>query len=199
MTQLKNYWGEPNDRPHRVEGPCLNRTFNATMLGAGAGTFFAACQLAWYPDPPVSSTPSGAVKRFAANTSANAMTSNSRQVMRTISRPAFWMASASAAFAAAECLAESIRNKKDSWNASIGGLAAGMVIGATTKRADFMVSTALGLGLFMFALDFTGESTIHETTQIELRNRMYGTLPKVHKESDALANLKEKYPECKEL
>ena len=31
MTQLKNFWGEPNDRPHKVEGPCLNRTFNAAV------------------------------------------------------------------------------------------------------------------------------------------------------------------------
>jgi len=162
-------------------------------MGAAGGTCFAACQLAWYPDP-VTSTASGAVKRFAASAP-----SSSRAVMKTIARPAFWMASASTAFAAVECFAEHVRGKKDSWNASFGGLAAGAVIGATTKRADIMVSTALGLGLFMFALDFTGESTIHETTQLELRNRMYGTLPMVHKESDALASLKEKYPECKEL
>jgi|EP01083_Nonionella_stella_P084818 hypothetical protein len=197
MTQLKNYWGEPNDRPHVVQGSCLNRTFNASLMGAGAGTFFAACQLAWYPDP-VTSTSSGTgaatVKRFAANA-----TSDSGAIARAIARPAFWMAAASAAFASVECMAESARGKKDSWNASIGGMAAGLVIGATTKRADIMTSTAAGLGLFMFALDFTGESTIHESSQLEMRNKMYGVMPKVHKESEALADLKEKYPECKEL
>jgi len=36
MTQLKNFWGEPNDRPHKVEGPCLNRTFNAAVSSSSA-------------------------------------------------------------------------------------------------------------------------------------------------------------------
>lgn len=173
MTQLKNYWGEPNDRPHRVQGPCLNRTFNATLMGATAGTFFAACQLAWYPDAAIASsraTPSTATtaKRFAtrALTATTISSSESRaMIIKTIARPAFWMAAASAAFASAECLAEAARSKQDPINASIGGMAAGLVIGATTKRADIMVSTACGLGLFLFALDFTGESTIHETSR----------------------------------
>ena len=162
-------------------------------MGAAAGTFFASCQLAWYPDP-VTSTHGGSAKRFAAS-----VASDSRAIARTIIRPTFWMAAASAAFASAECLAEAARNKKDPWNASIGGIAAGLVIGATTKRADIMTSTACGLGLFMFALEFTGESTIHETSKVEMKNRMYGVLPKVHEESEALAALKEKYPECKDL
>jgi hypothetical protein len=96
-------------------------------------------------------------------------------------------------------LAESLREKKDPWNAAIGGFASGLVCGAITKRADFMVSTAFGLGLFMFALDYGGPSVVHESSQHDLRNKMYGVLPKAHKESDALAALKEKYPECKEL
>ena len=159
-------------------------------MGAAAGCFFGAIHLTWYPDPPAPPI-GGAAKRFA--------TSTSRNIIKTISRPAFWMAAASAAFASVECLAEAARGKQDSWNASLGGMAAGLVIGATTKRADIMVSTATGLGLFMFALDFTGENTVHENSKLELKNRMHGTLPRVHKESDALASLKEKYPECKEL
>ena len=31
MEGLKNIWGEPNDRPHVVEGACLSRTFNAIV------------------------------------------------------------------------------------------------------------------------------------------------------------------------
>mmetsp|Transcript_22332 Transcript_22332/g.27376 ORF Transcript_22332/g.27376 Transcript_22332/m.27376 type:complete len:194 (+) Transcript_22332:114-695(+) len=193
MTQLKNYWGQPNDRPHKVEGPCLNRTLNAAMMGAGAGTFFAACQLAWYPDAVTSVDRS--TKRFAAN----ALASDKTAIMRTIARPAFWMAAACSAFASAECLAEAARGKKDSWNASIGGMAAGLVIGATTKRFDIMTSAACGMGLFMFALDFTGESTIHETNQDNLVNKMYGVLPATHKESKALSSLKQKYPETENL
>jgi len=138
------------------------------------------------------------VKRFTS-TRATGPVSDYKAIARTISRPAFWMSAACATFASVECLAESARGKKDPWNASIGGMAAGLVAAATTKRADIMTSTALGLGLFMFALDFTGESTIHESSQMELRDKMYGILPKVHKESDDLAALKEKYPETKDL
>ena len=115
-------------------------------------------------------------------------------IMRTIARPSFWMSAAATAFAAAECTAEAARGKKDSWNASIGGLAAGAVIGATTKRFDMMTSTALGLGLFMFALDVTGPNTVHQSGLDRLENRRYGVLPKKHVGSEALASLKEKYP-----
>lgn len=164
-------------------------------MGVGAGTFFAACQLAWYPDPVTSEPVGGKAKRFAAK----AITSDSGAVLRTISRPAFWFGAAAAAFASVECLAEAARGKQDPFNASLGGMAAGLVIGATTKRADIMVSTGLGLGLALFAYDFTGENAIHETFQAEVHNKMYGVLPPKHKESDALAALKEKYPETKEL
>lgn len=164
-------------------------------MGAGAGTFFGACQLAWYPDPVTSEPIGGAAKRFAAK----AIRSESGAILRTLARPAYWFGAAATAFAAVECLAEAAREKKDPWNASMGGMAAGLVIGATTKRPDIMVSTALGLGITLFAYDFTGESTIHATSQDEVQTKMYGVLPPVHKESNALAALKEKYPETKEL
>ncbi len=158
-------------------------------VGAAAGTFFAACQLAWYPDPVQSAG------RFAGKPGV----SDSKAIMRTIARPAFWMSAAGASFAAAECLAEAARGKKDQWNATIGGMASGVVVGAVSKRPGVMVATSLGMGLFMFALDMTGPSTVWEGTQPELSTRMYGVLPKTHEESEALANLKEKYPKFKDL
>ena len=109
-------------------------------------------------------------------------------------RPAFWMGAAGAAFAAAECTAEAARGKQDSFNASIGGLAGGFVMGAISKKPGVAVSSALGMGVVMFALDMTGPSTIHESGQDELHHRRYGVLPKKHVESEALASLKEKYP-----
>lgn len=182
-----NVWGQPNDRPYRVQGDCISRTANAFGVGAGAGTFFAACQLAWYPDPIQSAG------RFAGKPGV----SDSRAVLRTIARPAFWMASAGAAFAAGECTAEAVRGKQDSFNASIGGMAAGLVVGAVSKRPGVMVSTSLAMGLAMFALDMTGPSTVFEGNQLALTEKMYGTLPGTHKESEALASLKEKYPKFK--
>eukprot|EP00558_Chaetoceros_sp_UNC1202_P003915 CAMPEP_0197240146 /NCGR_PEP_ID=MMETSP1429-20130617/6488_1 /TAXON_ID=49237 /ORGANISM="Chaetoceros sp., Strain UNC1202" /LENGTH=189 /DNA_ID=CAMNT_0042699725 /DNA_START=8 /DNA_END=577 /DNA_ORIENTATION=- len=189
MTNMKNIWGEPNERPHKVTGPCINRTLNASMTGAAAGTFFAACQLAWYPDPITSNA------RFGGKSGI----SDSRAVARTLARPAFWMSAAAAAFAAAECTAEAARGTSDQWNAAIGGLAAGSIVGAVSKSPGVMVSSALGMGLFMFALDLSSPSSVFESHQEGLTNRMYGVLPAKHEESDALANMKDKYPKFKNL
>jgi len=119
--------------------------------------------------------------------------------MRAIARPAFWMSAAGAAFAAAECSAEAARGKQDSFNASIGGMAGGFVMGAISKKPGVAVSSGLAMGLFMFALDMTGPSTVWEGNQEVLTNKMYGNLPKTHVESEALSNLKEKYPKFQNL
>lgn len=153
-----------------------------------AGTFFGACQLAWYPDAVQNTT------RFSARN-----VSDSGAVMRTMVRPAFWMSAAAGAFAVAECTAEAARGKSDSWNAAIGGMAAGSVMGAMSRSAGIMVSSALGMGLFMFALDMSSPSTVFEGNQKELHHKMYGVLPKTHQESTALSNLKEKYPQFKNV
>lgn len=179
---------EVTDRPHKVTGDCVTRTFNATMTGAAAGTFFGACQLAWYPDSVQNTT------RFSARN-----VSDSRAIMRTMARPAFWMSAAAGAFAVAECTAEAARGKSDSWNAAIGGMAAGTVMGAISKSGGIMVSSALGMGLFMFALDMSSPSTVFEGNQEELKHKMHGVLPKTHQESTALSSLKEKYPQFKNI
>lgn len=31
MTGATNFWGEPNDRPAKVEGSCIARTINASV------------------------------------------------------------------------------------------------------------------------------------------------------------------------
>jgi len=155
------------------------------MFGAAAGTFAGSVQLAWYPDPIISEA------RFRNTIHSTDL----RSVMRSLSRPAFWFSTAAAAFSSVECMAEDLRGKKDSLNATWGGLAAGFIIGATTKRFDIATSTALGMGLLMFATDFTGPSTIAESNQMEMQNKMFGVLPRQHKESDALSALKEKYPQ----
>eukprot|EP00565_Helicotheca_tamesis_P004285 CAMPEP_0185740848 /NCGR_PEP_ID=MMETSP1171-20130828/38642_1 /TAXON_ID=374046 /ORGANISM="Helicotheca tamensis, Strain CCMP826" /LENGTH=188 /DNA_ID=CAMNT_0028412777 /DNA_START=84 /DNA_END=650 /DNA_ORIENTATION=+ len=183
----KNIWGEPNDRYRKVEGPCFNRFFNASMVGASAGTFFGACAVAWHPDPVIVD------KRFGGVDGR----SDFRAVARQITRPALLFSAAAAAFAGTECLAESVRGKKDSWNAMIGGFAAGAVIGATTKRFDIMTSTGIGLGIFLFALDYSGTETSNHPW--ELRHKMHGVLPEKHVESEELTGLKEKYPKYDHL
>ena len=77
--------------------------------------------------------------------------------------------------------------------------ASGIVVGAVSKRPGVMFGTSLGMGLFMFALDMTGPNAVWEDDQTELNRRMYGILPKTHQESEALGNLKEKYPKFKDL
>ena len=98
-------------------------------------------------------------------------------------------------FSAVDCLAETARNKKDSWNAVLGGMATGLVMGSFTKRVDYMTVTALGMGLVMGALDYSGPDTTAKP--MEVKERMHGVMPQTHKESDELAQLKEKYPKFK--
>ena len=157
------------------------------MVGAGAGTFFGAAQAAWYPDPI---TVSG--KAFG-----DASRSEFRAVGRIILRPAMLFSFAAGAFASTECLAETFRAKSDSWNAGLGGMAAGAIIGATTRRADIMTSAAFAMGLFIFAMDFTGADTVRNPHS--MKHKMYDTLPEKHVESEALGRLKEKYPNHKDL
>lgn len=153
-----------------------------------AGTFLGACQLAWYPDPVQNAT------RFSVRN-----VSDSKAIVRAMARPAFWMAASAGAFAATECMAEAARGKSDQWNAAVGGMVAGSVMGAVSGSAGIMVSSALGLGLFMFALDMSSPSTVFDGNQQELQHKMYGILPKTHEESSALSNLKEKYPQFKNI
>ena len=108
------------------------------------------------------------------------------------------MALAGATFSAVECAAETIRESDDSWNSMFGGMAAGAVIGARTKRFDVMTSTAFATGLAMLAFDYTGPMVGQDNMKGEMHKRMYGVLPNKHVESPELAALKEKYPKFKD-
>lgn len=187
-----------SDSRSTVSGPCLNRTFNAFATGAVAGTFFGSCQLVWYPDPVTSTSPT---KRFSAAGKPAAMrmaTTDLPAIIRTLSRPTFWMASTATAFAVAECTAEAARGTSDAFNAAIGGMAGGAVIGSMSRNAGIMISSALGMGLFMFAFEFAGGSSAL-VLNAEQKAKKAPALPKTHVEGDALASLKEKYPKFKNL
>ena len=136
-------------------------------------------QLAWYPD----------------NASLTGTTSL-RVVSKTLARPAIWMAVTAATFTGGDCLAESFRGK-NSWNAAVAGFAAGAVMGSMTKRADIMFTAGLGVAVLMGTLDLSGTSPVYNPE--ELFHKQYDTLPAAHVESDALRQLKEKYPKFKNL
>ena len=142
--------------------------------------------MAWYPDPVTSKGRFGGVLGR----------SDSRQVFRAIARPSLFMAVAGATFTAVECAAETIRGSQDSWNSMYGGMAAGALIGAKTKRADIMTSAAIALGLTMLMVDFTGP--LDRPMNDEMKKKMYGVLPTKHSQSDELRALKEKFPKFKD-
>eukprot|EP00978_Attheya_sp_CCMP212_P004606 scaffold10034_cov53-Attheya_sp.AAC.9 len=136
-------------------------------------------QLAWYPDA-------------ASLTGITSL----RVVSKALARPSLWMAATAATFTGVDCLAESFRGK-NSWNAVIGGFSAGAVMGSMTKRADIMFTAGLGVAVLMGILDLSGTSPVYNPE--ELKHKQFDTLPKVHVESDALRELKEKYPKFKNL
>ena len=156
------------------------------LTGGAAGTFYGAAAMAWYPDPITSYRGRDIVEFTSART-----------VARSVLRPALWFAVVGATFSAVDCMAQSARNSNDSWNATIGGMAAGFVMGSVTKRFDYMTASALGMGLLMGALDYSGPNTVNKPE--EVNEKMHGVMPKTHKESEELASLKEKYPKYKHL
>lgn len=93
---------------------------------------------------------------------------------------------------------EAARNEvKDPWNSLVAGMAGGAVIGLTTGRPQIVAAAAIGMGLFMAAMDISGPTTVYD--EPALNYKRMGVLPKQHVESEALAALKEKYPQHKNL
>ncbi|EED95984.1 predicted protein [Thalassiosira pseudonana CCMP1335] len=180
--------GAFNDPKHRVSGPGLTRTMYSTGIGAAAGTFYGACVAAWYPDP-VTTT-----QKFGGTLGK----SDFRAVGRTIARPAMWFSLAAGTFTATECVMEMIRNEtQDAWNSLVAGMAGGAVIGLTTGKPQIVAATAIGMGIFTAAMDLSGAKTVHNESMLDYKR--HGLLPKVHKESEALASLKEQFPKFKDL
>lgn len=79
----------------------------------------------------------------------------------------------------------------------MAGAVGGGVIGMTTGKPNIIAATAIGMGLFMTALDLSGPKSVYDEAALEYKRN--GLLPKQHKESDALAALKDLYPKYKDL
>ena len=109
-----------------------------------------------------------------------------------------WAALTAGAFTATECAMEAARNEtQDHWNSLVAGAVGGGVIGMTTGKPNIVVATAIGMGLVMTAVDLSGATTVYDEAALE--HKRNGLLPKQHKESEALASLKELYPKFKDL
>jgi Tim17/Tim22/Tim23/Pmp24 family len=116
------------------------------------------------------------------------------------SRPMAAFASVGMAYAGVECLFESVRDPEGTskhWNSAAGGFAAGMVMGAMTKRIDVALVSGLGNSLLMFGVQFHGLHYVTDPHQMAMK--IAGKWPTQWKESNELAALKEKYPEFKDL
>ena len=104
------------------------------------------------------------------------------------------------AYAGVECLFESVRDpeaKAKHWNAAAGGFAAGMVMGALTKRMDISLVSGLGNGIMMGAVQYAGFGYVSDPHQMAMK--VGGKWPTHYRESPELAALKDKYPEYKDL
>lgn len=66
--------------------------------------------------------------------------------MRVISRFSAIFAASAAVYATGECVAESVRQKKDFWNAAVGGVGAGMVQGIVAGSLARGIKSSAFLG-----------------------------------------------------
>ena len=109
-----------------------------------------------------------------------------------------WFSLTAGTYTAVECAMEAARNEtQDYFNSLIAGMAGGAVIGLTNGRPQVVAATAIGMGIFMMAVDFSGSKTVWN--EKELDHKITDVLPKQHVESEALAALKEKFPQHKDL
>jgi len=125
-------------------------------------------------------------------------------LLTRVMTPVVAFTAVAATYTIAEGNSESIRAKKDPWNAAFGGAAAGVIIGILTKRMDKVAPCALGCALVMAGVDAFGIGMMYlqEFTDehAERKEKDAGkTDSGRHTESDELAALKEKYPNFKDL
>mmetsp|Transcript_2738 Transcript_2738/g.3900 ORF Transcript_2738/g.3900 Transcript_2738/m.3900 type:complete len:161 (-) Transcript_2738:311-793(-) len=129
--------------PVRKEGDCIERTLVASGCGLAFGSFLGMTQYSWNAPP--------APKAGLANVleaGKIAPQSYFTHLTSLMGSGAAYFAVAGAAFAAGDCIAESLRgNKRDMWNGVVGGACAGAVLGFATKSAPKMVATSAGMAL----------------------------------------------------
>jgi hypothetical protein len=159
------------------------------MQGAAMGVMGGIALLAWYPDP----------FRFDVKNTVIPKALNTRHIIGGLKAPMLWSSIVCATYGGVECLMEQLRDEtraKTSVNAAVAGAAAGIVMGSMTKRIDIMATTALGLGMLMGMIEYNGQTMQHDKAKSLLTVR--GVSDSV-KESPKVQQLKEMYPEYKDL
>jgi hypothetical protein len=170
--------------------PFSTKVLYAAAQGVTAGTAFGAFQMAYYPDRFV----------FAQKgTISSGPARGLNYLKHVVFRPAMIFSSVTVTYAAAESFFSEVRgtNPKDAWDSTLAGAAAGMVLGGfLTRRFDIATTTAIGTGLMMGLLEFTGSSMISNPSGKDARS-FPTKVPTAFEESDELQGLKEKYPAYK--
>ena len=175
--------------PTPTQGGCLERTATAAGMGLVFGAWYNLVAVPWQPDP-VDHFPKGVV-RFRDNW---------KFFRSGFARPMAAFASIGMAFGSVECLFETIRDPEGTsqhWNTAAGGFAAGMVMGAMTKRLDVSLVAGMANAILMGSIQFHGLHYVANPHQMAMK--VGGKWPTQWKESPELAGLKEKYPEWKDL
>jgi hypothetical protein len=151
------------------------------MLAGGA-------MMAWYPDP----------YRFDVKGTIINKSLNMKYILSGLRAPVLWSALACGTFAGVECIVEQLRDEtKEStfFNSSAAGAATGIVLGSITKRVDIMATSALGLGMLMGLLEYNGQKMQQDAEGNAIR--IGGAI--LAKDSATVNDLKQKYPEFKDL
>lgn len=154
--------------------------------GLLAGGLYGIIDLSWNPDRyAVTTVQRGgkAVQVFSANQFSI--------ISNACKGPMIWMALSGLSFSGVDCFLESVRMKKDHWNAVGGGMAAGIVMSSVHRRIDYMIATSLFCGLCMGVADFCGSTIFYDWERMDYVRD--DSRRETFVESKAMADLKEKY------
>jgi len=171
--------------------PFTTKVFYAAAQGVTAGVAYGAFHMAYYPD------------KFAyaqKNTIVSGPNRGINYLKHIVFRPVMIFSAVTVTYAAVESLFSEMKGTtgKDPWNSAFAGAAAGMVLGGfVTRRFDIATTSAIGTGLIMGLIDFNGPNIMCDPEKRQARS-FPSTIPSVFKESEALKDLKEKYPAFKQ-
>jgi hypothetical protein len=150
------------------------------------GVLAGSAMLAFYPDP----------YRFDVKGTVVPQALNIRYILNGLRGPMMWSSVVCATYTGVECIVEQMRDesKQSTFvNAGVAGAASGLVMGSMSKRLDIMATTALGLGMLMGLIEFNGQKMQQGPVASSFTSRAS------IKESEAVQQLKEKYPEYKNM
>jgi len=187
MTKSFEEAFQPLKKP---DGDITDRCKHAAGMGIAMGIAHNIVYHAWFFADPVEIT---------GPKSYEIVKSQWPRWFKGFGAPILWYTSTAVVFAGVEKTLEDMMNAgKTNWKTTgYAGAAAGFWIGAVTGRIDKMFSAALCTGSFMAMLQFNGMHYVSDAKQYAMT--MAGKKPFRHEESDALAKLKEKYPEYADL